>query len=132
MTELFSFPEELSATFKLLSLTRQRLEGDMHAGLAGKGGFNKDHMAGLEKLSVAMAKLGTEIRQWSGHQKSAMDKMTPALKAKVCVQFIQDELPLGPRRDLYKILAGLEAKRTDGLKLTVIDPFGATPGPDVE
>lgn len=128
MKILFDFPDELTATFKLLSLTRERLEGDMTSGLAHKGGFNKDHLAGLEKLAVAQAKLGAEMRQWAGHQKSSMDKMPPAQKARVVLQFIQTELPLGPRRDLYEVLCREEAKRVDSLPLSI----GTTPGPDVE
>ena len=128
MKQLFDFPDELSATFALLKLTRERLEGDMTGGLAHKGGFNKDHMAALEKLSVAQAKLGAEMRQWAGHQKSSMDKMPPAQKARVVLQFIQTELPLGPRRDLYEVLCREEAKRVDGLPLSI----GSAPDPAVE
>ena len=128
MKELFSFPDELAATFALLKTIRERLEQDMSAGLAPKGGFNPAHLAGLEKLTVAQTKLGAEIRQWAGHQKSSMDKMPPAQKARVVLQFIQTELPLGPRRDLYEVLCREEAKRVDGLPLSI----GTNPGPVVE
>lgn len=128
MKEIFSFPQELQATFDLLVLTRKRLEADMHAGLADKGGYNEKHMAALEKLSVAQAKLGTEMRQWSGHAKSSMDKMPPAQKARVVLQFIQTELPRGPRQDLYEVLAQEESKRPDGIQISI----GTRPGPDVE
>ncbi len=127
MKELFSFPDELKATFELLSTCRKRLEQDMHAGLAPKGGFNKDHLAGLEKLAVAQTKLGAEMRQWSGHQKSSLDKMPPAQKARVVLQFIQTEMPMGARRELYEVLARAEADRPDSVPFTL-----GPPGPAVE
>jgi hypothetical protein len=125
--ELFDFPHEMQQTFKLLSVTRERLEADMYAGMAASGGYNDKHMVALEKLATAMSKLGTELRQWSGHQKSSLDKMPPARKAQVCIQFIQNELPIGPRADLYRVLAGLEAKRGDGVELLVNSKFGSAP-----
>lgn len=128
MREIFDFPEELNSTFRLLATIRQRLEGDMNAGLAPKGGFNKDHLAGLEKLAVAQTKLGAEIRQWSGHTKSSLDKMPPAQKARVVLQFIQTELPMSARRELYEVLAKAESGRHDGIHLSI----GTNPGPDVE
>lgn len=137
MKELFQLPDELQATFELLVLTRRRLQEDMTgvradgskdpSNMAAKGGFNPAHLAGLEKLAVAQTKLGTEMRQWSGHQKSSLDKMPPAQKARVVVQFIQTELPMGARRELYEVLVKEEAKRThsDSLPLN-LGPPGST------
>lgn len=129
MKELFAVPDELHKMMELIATQRSRLEADMGLGpnavpgMQAKGGPNKDQIYCAKELAAAYATLGKELRQWSGHLKSSLDSMTPARKAQVMVQFIQD-CPLGIRRDLYAVLATLEGKRPDGLKLSVSDPFG--------
>jgi hypothetical protein len=120
---LFHLPDEIEALLKLIAENRRRLETDMNVGLAAKGGPNPVHIGALKELATAMSTLGKEARQWAGHQKSNLDKMSPAQKARVVVQFILNELPLGARRDLYLVLAKNEAERPDGLNLTVVDRF---------
>lgn len=99
----------------------------MNAGMAKSGGPNPLHIACSKELAAATSVLGREARQWAGHIRSSMDKMSPAQKARVVVQFIQNELPLGARRDLYLVLAKLESERPDGLTLDVHDKFSTNP-----
>ena len=126
---LFHLPDEIEALLKLIAENRVRLERDMNVGLAAKGGPNPVHISALKELATAMSTLGREARQWAGHIKSSMDKMSPAQKARVVVQFVQNELPLGARRDLYAVLAKLESERPDGLTLTILDKFSTKPAP---
>jgi hypothetical protein len=120
---LFHLPDEIEALLKLIAENRARLERDMNVGLAAKGGPNPVHISALKDLSTAMSTLGKEARQWAGHTKSSLDKMSPAQKARVVVQFIQNELPRGARRELYEVLVKHEGERPDGLTLTVVDKF---------
>lgn len=119
MKEFIGFPEELQKLADLIAEQRRRLEADMNAGLAAKGGPNKDHIYAVKELAKAMSDLGKEMRQWSGHIKTNLDAMSPARKAQVVIQFIQSELPVGARRDLYEALARMEIARPDSVALQV-------------
>lgn len=122
MKDFLELPDELSKMLAILAEQRRRLESDMNAGMAKSGGPNKDHIHAAKELSKAMSDLGHEMRMWAGHIKTNMDKMTPARKAQVVIQFIQGELPVGAREDLYRVLAKMEADRPDRVPLVVRSP----------
>lgn len=119
MKDFLELPDELSKMLAILAEQRRRLEADMNAGMAKNAGPNKDHIYAAKELAKAMSDLGHEMRMWAGHIKTNMDKMTPARKAQVVIQFVQGELPVGQRRDLYEVLAKMEADRPDGIKLSI-------------
>lgn len=127
MQEIFQVPEKLKAMLDLLDAQRESLTRVQAAVDAVNRG--EKHQAVDTKLAVAMrdisnayATLGREYRNWLGHVKTNLDNLSLGRKMQVMVQFVQD-LPLGNRRDVYQVLAGLENKRPDCISLVVTDQF---------
>lgn len=94
--------------------------------IAAKGGVEPSLTKAYADVVSAAKSLGGEIRQWDGHTASNLDKMSPARKANVCIQFLQS-LPLSGRRDVYAVLGKMEQDRPDGLGLTTTDRFSDGP-----
>lgn len=127
MVEVFQVPEKLRAMLDLLERQQDTLttmlarDEKLRAGgqtWAYDGKLNKS----IAELAGAYSTLAREYRNWLGHIKTNLDSLTLGRKMQVMVQFAQD-LPVGNRRDLYSVLAGLESKRPDGFEITITDKF---------
>lgn len=127
MVEVFQVPEKLRSMLALLERQQDTLTSmlarDEKIREDGKtwaydGKLNKS----IAELAGAYSTLAREYRNWLGHIKTNLDSLTLGRKLQVMVQFAQD-LPIGNRRDLYKVLANLEAQRPDGFDITVTDKF---------
>lgn len=102
----------------------------LQVGRQQKKQFRGDNARLLVNLATASARIAGELRQWAGKIDTEMDKMSPAQKAQVMIQFVQS-LPLSARRDVYHVMAGLETERPDGLRLTLKDRFEDQHVPDI-
>lgn len=132
------FPDFLKRLADTADVMLRRLEASLHSDsckrtgdstkccIAAKGGLLPTKA--LAEVVTAAKSLGGEIRQWDGHIRTNIDKLTPTQLARVMIQFTQG-LPLSGRRDLYAVLSKLESERPDGLGLTYTDRF-ASPGSD--
>lgn len=93
---------------KVASLLRQnieRLDRDMNSGLAdSKGaGANDKHVKHAKELSLAVAQLGKEIRQWKKRQVDKAKSLTKKQKTDIIVRFAA-ELPPPERKKLISIM----------------------------
>lgn len=129
ITGSLEFPALLQKVAALVEEQIRRVEDDMGKGLQSSAVKAPDplHTKMLVELVGAAKSLGGEIRLWDGHQATNLDKMSPARKANVCIQFLLS-LPLSGRRDVYSVLAKSEQDRPDGLGLAITDRFAGAPG----
>ncbi len=122
MKEYLECPTFLRKLLQDLELARLVLARSF----ADEDSWSPKHAEALKSLTTGAKQLSSELRAWGGKTKSELDKMTPAMKTRVMIQFIQG-LPISNRRDTYRVLAGLEKERPDGLTLAVKDRFEEEP-----
>ena len=127
MKEIFTVPEKLKDMLDLLEEQQVELAAAVRAGREqNKGEKNKfidpKLSMALKDLATGYSTLAREYRNWLGHMKTSLDRLSVGRKIQVMVQFVQD-LPLGNRRDVYQVLAKLEAERADRIDLVVSDRF---------
>lgn len=127
MKEVFTVPEKLKDMLDLLEEQQVELAKAVRAAREQNDG--EKHKFVDPKLSLALkdlasgyATLAREYRNWMGHMKTSLDRLSVGRKMQVMVNFVQD-LPLGNRRDIYQVLARLESERSDRITLTVTDDF---------
>lgn len=134
MVEIFQVPEKLKSMLDLLERQQdtltQMLDRDERLRDEGRTwAYDSKLNKSIAELAGAYSTLAREYRNWLGHIKTNLDSMTLGRKMQVMVQFTQD-LPIGNRRELYAVLAGLEAARPDGFEMTISDKFAqAQPEP---
>jgi len=142
MRNPLQFPDFLQRLADMADTLQRRLQNQMHSDgcladarkrdsstccIAAKGGVDPKLTKAFKEVVEGASKLGVEIRQWSGHTQSNLDKMTTARKAEIMLRFCQD-LPLSDRKALYTELRTAELARPDGLGIDITDKFEGARG----